>query len=108
MINNVAETLMELFAETDIIGRIDEDEFSVFAPNMTDEGYIGDMSGRILKCIRRGYSSEGKDVMFSASIGAAIYKDSDDEYSTLKEHASQALRTVQNDGGDGFSLYRVL
>jgi GGDEF domain-containing protein len=46
--------------------------------------------------------------MFSASIGAAIYKDSDDEYSTLKEHASQALRTVQNDGGDGFSLYRVL
>ncbi len=108
MINNVAEALMELFAETDIIGRIDEDEFSVFAPNMTDEGYIGDMSGRILKCIRREYSSEGRDVMFSASIGAAVFKDPDDEFSTLKDHASQALRTVQNDGGDGFSLYRVL
>ncbi len=108
MISNVSESLLELFSDTDIVGRIDEDEFAVFAPNMTDEGYIGDMSGRILKCIRREYSSEGRTIMFSASIGVAVFKDSDDEYSTLKEHASQALRTVQNDGGDGFSLYRVL
>ena len=108
MIANTGEALRELFADTDIIGRFDEDEFAVFAPNMTDEGYISDMSGRILKVIRREYSSDGNTIIFSASIGIAVFKDSDDEYSTLKDHASQALKTVQSDGGDGFSIYRVL
>ncbi|MCR4716262.1 MAG: diguanylate cyclase [Lachnospiraceae bacterium] len=95
---DVCNALKEIFSTSDIVSRAESDMFLVFAPNMTNEGYIDDICDKILNCATKEYEDGEKKVTNTVSIGISLYPKEAFGYKDLLAHTKRALRAAKDNG----------
>lgn len=101
----VAELMRTNFRETDSLGRLGGDEFSVVAVLSGDHSNLEDSLQRLLTAIRQPMEIDDETVSIGASIGVSYYPSDGDNMETLLRHADQALYQAKHGGRNRVESY---
>ncbi len=105
---NVADSLRRIFKDTDITSRIGEDEFLIFLKNVEDKDVLLSRADEICSVLQNTYTGENKDYSMSCSVGIAVYPNDGMDYEQLFIHADAALKYIQQEKHDKYSLYNEI
>ncbi|MFA6948605.1 MAG: EAL domain-containing protein, partial [Eubacteriales bacterium] len=91
------KSLLALFRAEDIIGRVGGDEFLILMENVSGEAAAAKKAAELVNALQMDFSADGRDLLLSASIGAAIHKIGED-FDALYGRADSALYQAKNNG----------
>ena len=103
VIKDTAKAMQLLFANFDLVSRFGGDEFCIFVKEIPRETLIDKLHFANGK-LRKDYSSDGKTVHLSASIGAAFCRKENATYDELFEIADAALYEAKDNGRDCYVI----
>lgn len=101
----VARIMKTHFRNYDVICRLGGDEFIIFIQKIPLEA-LDKIVRSFLRKLVLTYSSEGKEVTVSASVGAALAPINGTDFSQLYEKADSALYQVKNSSKNDYMLYK--
>jgi diguanylate cyclase (GGDEF)-like protein len=91
--------------ETDIVGRLGGDEFTVILGELDEIGSVERVAHAILAKVAAPYRLGGDLAHTSASIGITLYPDDATDVATLLKYADQAMYAAKNEGRNRFHYY---
>jgi diguanylate cyclase (GGDEF)-like protein len=100
----VADSIQNVFRDTDYIGRMGGDEFMVLMSHTTQE-VAAERARRLNDKIRSDVKSGNESVHISCSIGIAFYARDGEDYDSLYRSADSALYEAKEAGKDGYRIY---
>ena len=101
----VARIMKTHFRNYDVICRLGGDEYIIFIQKIPLEA-LDKIVRSFLRKLVLTYSSEGKEVTVSASVGAALAPVHGTDFSQLYEKADSALYQVKNSSKNDYMLYK--
>lgn len=84
--------------ETDTVGRLGGDEFTVILSEMSDPERADQIAQKIVHTMSEGFRLGNEVAFVSASIGITLYPDDAVDIDTLFKHADQALYMAKDAG----------
>ncbi len=72
LLKAVADRLLSIFRDQDMVGRLGGDEFAILLGGMSDPAEAALVAGRVGDMLRRPFLLDGREVLTSASIGVAM------------------------------------
>ncbi|MEG2186782.1 MAG: sensor domain-containing diguanylate cyclase [Clostridia bacterium] len=105
VIMSFADELKRNFRDTDIIGRIGGDEFTVLMLDFTDEAMLASKLERFCKTIADKDFAQREGTSISCSCGAALFPKDGRSYSALYEKADCALYYAKEKGRSTYHLF---
>ncbi|MEG0270966.1 MAG: GGDEF domain-containing protein, partial [Clostridia bacterium] len=107
VIMSFAEELKRNFRDTDIIGRIGGDEFTVLMLDFTDEATLAGKLERFCVNISQKDFAQEAGTYISCSCGAALYPKDGKSYPELYEKADCALYFAKESGRATYHLFNA-
>ena len=95
---SVAQRLGQCVRESDTIGRMGGDEFTVLLAKIQTPGCVDITAEKIRAAIETPFELDGHTLAISASIGAAIYPEHGDDQEKLFRHADTSMYTAKRRG----------
>lgn len=95
LLKQVAERLLSVFGENDLVCRQGGDEFIVLC-QCCDESSIGSLANRVLQAIATPYYVENYNFVLGASIGVACYPQDGNSFEALFSAADTAMYQAKN------------
>ena len=105
IIKETTETMIHLFKQEDIIGRIGGDKFAVCQKNYGKPEDVEKKADEICSKVRNVYTGEKQDYIISMSIGIALYPEHGKNAAELLHNADKALKYMKDHGKDGYQIY---
>lgn len=106
LLKNTANTLKNIFRETDIVARLGGDEFVIYAPSLQQRDIIADKARNILQAVKISYQLvDGRMLTVTASVGIALYPLNGADYKTLYKNADSALYDTKERGRNDFTIF---
>ncbi len=102
---NIAEEILSMFREGDVISRIGGDEFLVFMPDMTNRELVEERCTELLETIPALYPKQFSDCKLSCSIGIAVAPTDGVTYAELFRRADSALYQAKTRGKGIYAFY---
>lgn len=99
----VAERMSALFRQTDIVGRLGEDEFVVFLKNVNSRTQLQSQCAALIAELESGTLSAGPRA--NCSLGGAVCPDDAGDCATLLQKAESALARAKKKGANHYALY---
>jgi diguanylate cyclase (GGDEF)-like protein len=100
-----AQRLSAVMRESDVLARMDGDEFAILCNGSATVEGTDALARRILEAMARPFDIMGREVAVGASIGITIFPTDDGSVEQLLGNATSALRTVQRTGGNTHRFY---
>ena len=104
----IGEILRNTFSGNDYLGRIGGDEFCVLLNTNPDdenfEDYIRSRCEALCKAFAENYTGDDNSYKVSASIGAAVFHKSGEDFSALYRAADEALYASKKRGKDTYTI----
>ena len=100
----VADSIRNVFRDTDYIGRMGGDEFMVLMSHTTPD-VAAERAKRLNDKIRSDVTDGKESVHISCSIGIAFYAKDGEDYDTLFRAADNALYEAKEAGKDCYRIY---
>lgn len=91
--------------QNDLIARIGGDEFTVIIEHLHNVHDAGDLARKLIKCLNKPITYEGRDLYLDTSIGIAVYPDDGDAPLELMRNADAAMYKAKKAGGSDFHFY---
>ncbi len=91
--------------EGTLLARVGGDEFALLMPAMDSAEPAGRLARQILSTLAKPIRIEGRDLVVTPSIGAAIYPDDGPDAATLMSHANVAMKHAKDSGRNSFQFY---
>lgn len=101
----IANALLGLFTNSNIIGRYGGDEFVIFIKNYLSKEEVYDQANRILDALNLEFSSNEERYMISCSIGISFSPDHGNNYNDLFDKADIALYQAKRAGKSQYTVY---
>ena len=98
LLREAAERLRSCVRETDVVGRLGGDEFTVMLVDLDDLGSVNRVVENILPKIAGAYTLGGQIAYLSASIGITLYPEDADNALGLLKNADQAMYEAKRMG----------
>ncbi len=105
LLKQVAQRLLKLVGDREMVSRLGGDEFQVILPDIEDRGKLGDMATDIIASLSQPYSVEGSRCIIGASVGVAIAPFDGQGSDDLVRNADLALYAAKGNGRGRFSFY---
>ena len=105
VIIQVGRYLGNKFTDNDIVGRFGGDEFIVFIKGVDDLVSASELAGEVVSDLHENVELPDKDSKISASIGIAVYKGEENNYSELFKKADIALYKAKADPDKKINIY---
>lgn len=86
-----ANTLNNLFRETDTIARLGGDEFAVILTNITNQESIAEICDKVDKAFKNTAAINGRAIEISMSVGSALYPDDATNSAELLDYADSKM-----------------
>lgn len=99
----VADSIKNIFRQSDLVARMGGDEFMVFMKKTTPMITI-ERAKQLNHAIRKTLEHQGKSVDISCSIGVSFYSANGSTYADLYKAADQALYIAKENGKDQFRV----
>lgn len=106
VLSELSESLLKVFRDGDIVGRIGGDEFLVFAENLKNESSIVKKANSICTAFLQTYANEKEEgYTVSSSIGMSVFPKNGESFDELFRCADVALYTSKAKGKNRYSFY---
>lgn len=99
LLRDVARRLAGCIRESDTIGRMGGDEFTVLVTNIQGPDSAAIVAGKIRNAIEAPFELNGRTVNVSATIGSAVYPEHGTDRETLFRHADARMYAGKRNGG---------
>ena len=107
ILSETAVLLNDVF-QGEITGRVGNDQFVVFLPNVESKEDLAKKADKLCKMVHSIAIKEQPDLSVSCSIGYFITKDAGFTFEIMLLRANVALRTIKSKGGNGYEIYGSL
>ena len=88
---SVATRLEGAYRKTDMVARLGGDEFAVILPNINGPDDLIRPTAKVMELLRNPLEHDGRTLSITASVGAAIYPEGEDDAAQLLKNADIAL-----------------
>lgn len=105
LIREIANRLIHIKAEEDIIYRFGGDEFAILRTTEQSSSEVKEFSKKILSIINESYNLGGRYIYISGSIGVAMYPDDGDSTKVLLKNADTAMYRAKELGKNRYELF---
>ncbi len=105
LLTAAAGRLGTILRESDVLARMDGDEFAMLCSGNTTVAGVDALARRVLEAMARPFAVLGREVTVGASVGITIFPTDDGSVEQLLGNATSALRAVQRAGGNGYRFY---
>ncbi|MGZ8378526.1 MAG: putative bifunctional diguanylate cyclase/phosphodiesterase [Gemmatirosa sp.] len=106
LLTAVAQRLQTVVRETDILARMDGDEFAILCAGPATVEGLHQLARRLLDAMARPFEVAGRrEVTLGASIGITIFPTDDGDVEQLIGNATSAQCAVQATGGNGYRFF---
>jgi len=102
---SVANRLRDAVRASDTVARLGGDEFIVLLGELHAPGDAGMVAENLLACFHDAFEHDGREFLFTVSIGIAVYPDDGDFPSTLLRNADSAMYHSKHQGRNTYSYY---
>jgi diguanylate cyclase len=108
LIKAIAGRLQKCLGTSNIISRLNNDEFAVLLTEIDNKQELINVARNILETLSQPYLAEhGKEILLVPSIGVSIYPHHDNSLEKLLPYASQTMKYVKQKGGNFYDFYRT-
>ena len=107
LLKSVAERLKGCLRETDHLFRLGGDEFTVILTNLDRDIDVARVTRKILKAIKRPFTSSRHEIFTSTSIGISVFPNDGWDVERLVKSADMAMYAAKEDGGNGYRFFTV-
>ena len=98
LLREVARRLAQCVRESDTVGRMGGDEFTVLLNNIHGPEDVDVVADKVRAAIAAPFELDGRTLAISASIGTAIYPEQGDERGQLFRHADASMYAAKRRG----------
>jgi len=102
VLREVAKRFCSCVRETDTVARVGGDEFLLIATELHSPDNAARIAEKVLHLMSQPFSLNEKQAAISASIGIALYQDSDEDIDGLIKMADEAMYRIKNSGKNGY------
>ncbi|MBD2111886.1 MULTISPECIES: EAL domain-containing response regulator [Cyanophyceae] len=107
LLQAVAERLLEVAGQENIVARINADVFSMILVNVLDKKTVEDQVKAILTSLASPYWLNDHKIQVQATIGIALYPDDQSDFGKLLSHAEMAMGFAKQSRKDSYHFYEV-
>jgi diguanylate cyclase (GGDEF)-like protein len=104
LLNLAAVRLRQMLPRTDIVGRLDGDEFALLLLNLPTPDVAVSVAGRVRSALETPFIIDGNRIEMSASVGISLYPEHGDDANLLLGRAEAAMIAAKR-APDGFVVY---
>lgn len=104
----IGERLLNCVGETDIVGRIGGDEFTIILTEFNQASDIDHLVIKILDCVSAPCLLDGDIAYVTASIGITLYPNDTKDSEELLKNADQAMYTAKKNGKNTYAIFTPL
>lgn len=105
VLSELAAGMKRLTRQTDVVGRIGGDEFTIFLKNITSKESATEKAGKLLDVFEHLFRDEKQLIEVTCSAGVAIYPDDGEDFQSLYHSADLALYQAKNQGKNQYVLF---
>ncbi len=105
LLKDVAQRMAACVRESDTVGRLGGDEFTVIMGELEDVASVERVATQILESLSSPFQLGNDKAYISASIGITLYPDDAMDISTLLKNADQAMYAAKHEGRNRFHYY---
>lgn len=105
LLMQVAERLTRIVSESDVVARMDGDEFALYFANVNSREEAMQKGGLIIKVLEEPFVLQDHPFHLTASIGISMNNELHDDAKLLIKKADIALSLVKNKGKNNYKLY---
>jgi diguanylate cyclase (GGDEF)-like protein len=102
---SVAQRLEGAYRKTDMVARLGGDEFAVILPNINGPEDLIRPTAKVMELLRNPVEHDGRTLSITASVGAAIYPEGEDDAAQLLKNADIALFRAKAAGRNRIVIY---
>ncbi len=102
----VADRLVSTFRRTDTVARLGGDEFAVILPGVRGAADMERPTRLLMELLRNPLQYGGNSVSISASVGAALYPQDDEDAGQLLKNADIAMYRAKDTGRNKIVAFR--
>lgn len=104
----VGERLVNCVRDTDTVGRIGGDEFTIILTELNHLNDIEQLVTKILNRVSAPYLLDGNVAYVTASIGITLYPNDTTDINELLKNADQAMYSAKNNGKNTYAFFTPL
>ncbi len=105
LLKSVALALESTLRQTDTIGRVEGDAFTILLPGLKRDDDVGVVVDKLRLALRSPFSIGGHDLLVTASMGVALFPDDGPDQESLMQSARVAMRRAKDKGGDTYDIH---
>ncbi len=102
-----AQRLQRAVRSTDTVARQGSDEFIVLLPGVSEAPDLAHIVEIVQNAIARPHVFEDREIVFTASVGVAVWPADGDALDELVRNADLAMRHSKSEGRNQFSFFRA-
>ena len=105
LLKSVALAIESSLRQTDTIGRVEGDAFTILLPGIKRDDDVGVVVDKLRLSLRSPFSIGGHDLLVTASMGVALFPDDGPDHEGLMQSARVAMRRAKDKGGDTYDIH---
>ncbi len=106
LLRSVADRLLATFRRTDTVARLGGDEFAVILPGVRGPEDLERPTRLLMELLRNPMQHGGNSLTISASVGAALYPQDDEDAGQLLKNADIAMYRAKDTGRNKIVSFR--
>lgn len=105
VLTELATTMKKMTRQTDIVGRIGGDEFTIFLKDIPSRQLVHEKVTTLLQMFQSLFEDEKQSIKVTCSVGVAIYPEDGQTFQSLYHSADLALYQAKNQGKNRYVFY---
>lgn len=105
VLTELAAGMKKLTRQTDVVGRIGGDEFTIFLKDIPSREVAAQKAEQLLSMFRGLFRDDRQMFQISCSIGVSIYPEDGLDFQTLYRSADQALYQAKSQGKNQYVIF---
>lgn len=107
LLREVAERLLSVTSDEDLVARMGGDEFAIITGGQTDVTTLAALANDAIEAVSRPYRLEDHDIAVGVSVGISYAQGADVDAEDLLKQADLALYQAKNDGRNAFRFFET-
>ncbi len=105
LLQAVAKRLRSATRKQDTLARLSGDEFVMIITNLHNDGYLADITNKLLNVIRQPFNIDNKEIIITTSIGISVFPQNGNTTEQLLRNADLAMYRAKDVGANQFQFY---
>lgn len=105
LLKDIAQRLTVALRATDIVARMNGDEFYVILPTIREAADMNRVAEKIVETLRPPFEVNGQEIFVTVSLGGSVFPTDGEESEQLIKHAEIAMYRAKHSGRNSFRRF---